>query len=278
MWSGSLYIYIPKLTQNKGNKIVINPLDAQAIYNDYLLEISEKRREELNKTRPTDISYYRPSSAGMCSRKIYYETILRVEPTNTIDKRVRRLFRLGDLLHQDIQAAFHKIEKSDSYFSIYNIYINNIYIEKEIVLKTIKVRGFCDLIVELDDGRVYLYDIKSIGSFSYKKNFARNKELREPSIHQELQLATYGLAVEKEFGRLDGILILYYNKDTSMLRYKDVSKDRLLTALGFWERINTEHSRNSLPTLQEGISPVAKWECSYCAFKSRCEEDRGKGI
>ena len=102
--------------------------------------------------------------------------------------------------------------------------------------------------------------------------------MREPSIHQELQLATYGLAVEKEFGRLDGILILYYNKDTSMLRYKEVCSVRLLSALGFWERINTEHSRNSLPTLQEGISPVAKWECSYCAFKSRCEEDRGKGI
>ena len=90
---------------------MINPLDVQAIYNDHLLEISNSRREELNKTRPTDISYYRPSSAGMCSRKIYYETILRIEPTNTIDKRVRRLFRLGDLLHQDIQAAFEKIEE-----------------------------------------------------------------------------------------------------------------------------------------------------------------------
>ena len=254
-----------------------HPIDIQSTYHDHLIAINKATRAALDKIKPTE-PYYRPSSAGMCSRKIYYETILRIEPTDVVDKRVQRLFRLGDLIHRDIQDAFKKIEKSDSYFSIYNIYINNIYIEKEIILKTIRVRGFCDLIVELEDGRVYLYDIKSIGSFQYKKNFARNKELREPSIHQELQLATYGLAVEKEFGRLDGILILYYNKDTSMLRYKEVSSDRLLTALGFWERINTEHSRNSLPTLQEGISPVAKWECSYCAFKSRCEEDRGKGI
>ena len=254
-----------------------HPIDIQSTYHDHLIEINKATRAALDKIKPTE-PYYRPSSAGMCSRKIYYETILRIEPTEVVDKRVQRLFRLGDLIHRDIQDAFKKIEKSDSYFSIYNIYINNIYIEKEIILKTIRVRGFCDLIVVLGDGRVYLYDIKSIGSFQYKKNFARNKELREPSIHQELQLATYGLAVEKEFGRLDGILILYYNKDTSMLRYKEVSSDRLLTALGFWERINAEHSRNSLPTLQEGISPVAKWECSYCAFKSRCEEDRGKGI
>ena len=257
---------------------MINPLDVLAIYNDHLLEISEKRREELNKTRPTDISYYRPSSAGMCSRKIYYETVMRVEPTNTIDKRVRRLFRLGDLLHQDIQGAFHKIEKSDSYFSIYNIYINNIYTEKEIILKKIRVRGFLDLLVEVKEGGVFLYDIKSIGAFQYKKNFSRMKERREPSVHQELQLATYGLWVKKEYGRLDGMYILYYNKDNSLLRYKEVSSDRLLTALGFWERINEEHSNSSLPALQDEISPVASWECSYCNFKDRCEEDSKKGL
>ena len=255
-----------------------NPLDIQSIYNDHLLEISEKKREELNKSKPTDISYYRPSSAGMCSRKIYYETIMRLEPTNTIDKRVRRLFRLGDLIHQDIQSAFQKIEKSDSYFSIYNIYINNILIEKEIVFKKIRVRGFFDLLVEVSDGRIYLYDIKSIGAFQYKKNFSRMKERREPSIHQELQLATYGLWVEKEYGRLDGMYILYYNKDNSLLRYKEVSSDRLLTALGFWERINDEHSKSSLPTLQDSISPVASWECGYCNFKDRCEEDSQKGL
>ena len=253
-----------------------HPIDIQSTYHDHLIEINKIRREEINKAKPSK-PHYRPSSAGMCSRKIYYETILRVEPKE-VDKRVQRLFRLGDLIHQDIQNAFKKIERNDFYFSIYNIYINNIYIEKEIVLKTIKVFGFADLIIELEDGRIFLYDIKSIGSFPYSKIFSRYKARREPSIHQELQLATYGLGVEKEFGRLDGMFILYYNKDTSMLRSLEVSGDRLLTALGFWERINTEHSRNSLPTLQEGVSPVASWECSYCAFKSRCEEDTSKGL
>ena len=258
-----------------------NPLsnqDVQAIYNDYLLEISEKTREELNKTRPTDKSYYKPSSAGMCSRKIYYETVLRVDITNPIDKRVRRLFRLGNLLHKDIQEAFQKTEKNDSFFNIYNIYINNILIEKEIVLNTLRVRGFFDLLVEVKEGGIFLYDIKSIGSFQYKKNFSRMKERREPSIHQELQLATYGLWVKKEYGRLDGMYILYYNKDTSMLRYKEVSSDRLLAALGFWERINKEHSNSSLPALQNEISPVASWECSYCAYQYKCKEDEQKGL
>ena len=254
-----------------------NPLDIQVIYNNHILEIDQSRREELEKIKPTDQTYYRPSSAGMCSRKIYYETILRATPTDEIDKRVRRLFRLGNLIHEDIQAAFKKIEKSNSYYNIYNIYINNILIEKEIILKKIRVRGFADLIVELGDNRVYLYDIKTIGDFQYRKNFSTKVEWKEPSIHQELQLATYGLGVEKEFGRLDGMYILYYNKYNSRVRYKVVSDDRLLTALGFWERINDEHS-SGLPILQDNISPVARWECSYCNFKKRCNEDSDKGL
>ena len=273
-----LYLYTQNEPKIKELKIVKNPLDVQAIYNSHLLEISKERKAELDKTRPTDISYYRPSSAGMCSRKIYYETVLRATVTDEISIKTRRLFRLGTILHDDIQSAFKKIEKSDSFFSIYNIYINNILIEKEIVLKKIRVRGFFDLLVEVKEGGIFLYDIKSVASFPYNKKFARKKEQREPSLHHELQLATYGLWVKKEYGRLDGMYILYYNKDNSLLRWKEVSSDRLLTALGFWERINDEHSKSSLPTLQDGISPIYRWECSYCNFKSKCNYDRERGL
>ena len=253
-----------------------HPIDYQSLYHDELIEKNKKQREEINKVKPSE-PHYRPSSSGMCSRKIYYETILKVEPI-PVDKRVQRLFRLGDLIHNDIQQAFKKTEKNDSYYKIYNIYINNIYIEKPLVLKKIKVFGFADLIAETKEGKIYLYDIKTVGAYPYKKLFARSKAERQPSIHQELQVATYGLAIEKEFGRLDGMYVLYYNKDTSMLRHKEVTKDRLSTALSFWERINQEHSKNVLPTLQEGISPVAEWECKYCPFKARCKNDRVGGL
>ena len=110
-----------------------HPIDYQSLYHDELIEKNKKQREEINKVKPSE-PHYRPSSSGMCSRKIYYETILKVEPI-PVDKRVQRLFRLGDLIHNDIQQAFKKTEKNDSYYNIYNIYINNIYIEKEIILK-----------------------------------------------------------------------------------------------------------------------------------------------
>ena len=97
-----------------------HPIDIQSTYHDHLIEINQSQRKEIQKLKPST-PHYRPSSAGMCSRKIYYETILRIEPSE-VDKRVQRLFRLGDLIHKDIQDAFKKIERNDSYFSIYNIY------------------------------------------------------------------------------------------------------------------------------------------------------------
>ena len=41
----------------------------------------------------------------MCSRKLYYQSVLRLEPTEQIEDKVMRVFRLGDLVHTDIQQA-----------------------------------------------------------------------------------------------------------------------------------------------------------------------------
>ena len=68
------------------------------IYNKYLKLINPKRKKDNN--------YYRPSSAGMCSRKIYYESIEKAEATNPIADKTRRIFRIGELIHKDIQESF----------------------------------------------------------------------------------------------------------------------------------------------------------------------------
>ena len=84
-----------------------HPIDIQSTYHDHLIEINKIRREEINKAKPSE-PHYRPSSSGMCSRKIYYETIMRLEPTEEINAKTRRVFRLGDLVHQDIQKAIEE--------------------------------------------------------------------------------------------------------------------------------------------------------------------------
>ena len=182
--------------------------------------------------------------------------------------------RLGSVLHEDIQDSL--------------IYINNIYnckdissqkeklihkkkvkfhIEKEIVIEGLKVRGFYDCVAEQGD-RVYLLDFKTIGSYPYKLKFGRNPA-QNNSIHQELQLGTYGYAVREEFGRLDGMYLYYYNKDTSVLRPQSVSLSYVDLAYNYWFGVNQEHSQG-LPPIKEGTSPTQTWTCNYCEYADLC--------
>jgi len=152
--------------------------------------------------------------------------------------------------------------------------IKEIYIEKELIIEKLKVKGFADLVLEMQDGSVFLYDFKSIGSYPYSLKFGRNKQ-KNPLTH-ELQLATYGIAVKEEFGRLDGMQLVYYNKDTSRIKTVDIDLDLMNAAEDFWKRKAKEHV-DGLPLLEEGVSPVMDWECNYCNFKNRCEEDSLQG-
>ena len=49
----------------------------------------------------------RASSSGFCHRKLYY-SFLDTTPTEPIKPRTNRIFRIGTLIHKDIQAAFEK--------------------------------------------------------------------------------------------------------------------------------------------------------------------------
>ena len=79
--------------------------DIESIYNDYIKSQSEINRKEMLEKYPKKGISYRASSSGMCSRKLYYESVMRLEPTEQIEDKVMRVFRLGDLVHTDIQQA-----------------------------------------------------------------------------------------------------------------------------------------------------------------------------
>ena len=50
----------------------------------------------------------------MCSRKIYYETILRADKTNEATPRGKRIMRLGTVIHNELQEAFEFLKKKGS--------------------------------------------------------------------------------------------------------------------------------------------------------------------
>jgi len=250
--------------------------------------------------------YFHASGAGLCMRKKYFEST-NVPVTNHPDNEGLKRMRLGTVVHSEFEQAIEdyflgkkeseikkeikSIEPSKSYYKALYSTIKELYptlkeirSEKEIVLEDLNVRGFYDFLVigESGDGsrfgeQIHLYDLKTIGTYPYKLKFGRRPE-RNPGIHHEMQLGTYGLAVEREFGRIDSMRLFYYRKDDSFHKFKEVPYSYIRMAETYWLEVNDKISRG-VPPLEEGVSPVnLKWECNYCNYRNHCNQLKDKGI
>ena len=265
-----------------------NTPDIEVLYSGYIDAVNEDNRKKRYAGKE---QYFHGSSAGMCSRKHYF-AVNKVTKTNKPQPKSMRIMRLGTVVHNDFEEAMNFIETlknekksskrkerngSNSLLSL-NIGpllslikdIKEIHTEKEIILEQYKVRGHYDMVFEMESGEIFLYDLKTIASYPYKLKFGRNPEMNQ-SMHQELQVATYGLAILEKFKRLDGMFLYYYNKDTSMLKQKEVPMTYLDQAERYWTELNNRIEMG-LPPVDEGISPVHSWECNYCDFKDHCWE------
>ncbi len=251
-----------------------SPVNIEKVYNDYL--DVEQERNRLERYEGNE-SWYHGSGAGSCSRKLYFESIEQAKPTNPIETKSKRVLRLGSVLHDDFEKAFKYYNTSNSTStSTSNKKENKIkekeyefHFEQEIRIDELNVRGFYDMVAVVRDNGVYLYDLKTSASYSWKLKFGRNRGNFTPSIHYELQLGTYGYAVQEKFGSLEGMYLLYYNKDNSQLREVEVPLSFVSRAYLFWRNINDEH-KQGLPMFREGVSPVQKWQCKYCQFLDHC--------
>ena len=113
--------------------------------------------------------------------------------------------------------------------------------EHPILIPKLNLKGHIDTILFLKyDSKdiVLIIDFKTIGSYPYKLKFGRSKEVN-PSRHQEMQLAIYAVAVERDFDISNSLLFLvYYNKDTSRLKALRVEKDFMNEAIEYWTKVN----------------------------------------
>ena len=258
---------------------IISPVDIEGIYTDYL---DKKQEENRLKRYSGKESWYHASGAGSCSRKLYFESVEKAEPTNPLDAKTKRLLRQGNVLHDDFEKALTRYNRDNNNRDNNNRDISRVkekenkekeikfHTEGEITIPELNVRGFYDVVVESKE--IYLYDFKSCGAYSWKLKFGR-KPAFNPSIHYELQLGTYGYAIKEQFGRLDGMYLYYYNKDTSLMRAVSVPVSYISRAYLFWKNINDEH-KEGLPPFRVGVSPVQDLQCNYCQFLDRCNPPR----
>jgi hypothetical protein len=202
--------------------------------------------------------WFHASAAGMCKRKIYFESVEKIQPTKK-NADTLRLFRLGDLVHGDIQRAFEIYAQRTG---------ARILIEKEIRIEDLNVRGFLDLAL-LDHN--HLYDIKTCNSFKWKKLFGRIPDANS-DVNYQLQLGTYGMCIEQEFGELEGLSIAYYNKNTSAMREIAFDRSIVVNAKQYWLDLNAQFELDGMPEIAFGNAPMQAWECNpkYCSFFHAC--------
>ena len=71
------------------------------IYDKYISSLNDKNTDDRYKGKE---HWFHASSAGTCVRKQYYRHVEKV-PEPPFSKDTMRLFRLGNLVHDDIQEA-----------------------------------------------------------------------------------------------------------------------------------------------------------------------------
>ena len=256
----------------------------ESIYNDYITEQNNLNREKRYTGKE---KYYHASAANSCSRKLYYESVALEKTTNEPKKESYRKMRLGTIFHNEMEDCFNSQPSNGTGTgtitgtgtSIPSSF--KVHQENEIIIEELNVRGFYDLVLEMSTGEVYLYDFKTMASFPWKLKFGNKPVFKyskppKKNLRYEYQLGTYGYAIRKEFSRLDGMFLVYYNKDTSAMKQLPVDLKYVNIAYQSWKELKSEHSIG-LPPVEDGVSPKEPWECNYCNFKDLCYSDSPQG-
>jgi CRISPR/Cas system-associated exonuclease Cas4 (RecB family) len=250
----------------------------EEIYHEYLVHLNEENRKA---RYDGNEGWYHASGAGLCSRKLYFESVEKAKPTNPPSKKSLRIMGLGTAMHKEIQDSliyynniYYNTKEKEEKPSYKKKSLENLkfHIEGEVRVSSFNVRGFYDVVSQdfsasATEPIVRLHDIKTIGTFQWSKRFSKINPVE--SGHHYLQLGTYGIGIKEEFGNLDRMGLIYYNKDNSTMRESVVPLTYIDQAKRYWYSINDEHAKG-LPSFRLGTSPVHKWVCNYCQFKDHC--------
>ena len=79
-----------------------DPVGLEEYYVNY---IDSKNDENYQNRYVGNEGYYHASAAGFCSRKMYYESIEQVKPTNEVESTSKIRMRFGSIFHDDFQQA-----------------------------------------------------------------------------------------------------------------------------------------------------------------------------
>ena len=215
---------------------------------DYLKQKHDEEKKERK------IGYYFPAHLPYCLRRQYWDYVDPVEPSIEDLK----IFFLGDLIHEAVENILEKKLKAKSERKIL------IPID---VLQGIFIAGRADSVYEDEEGNVYVVEIKTINSLTYRdKKTHEIKELDKPKPHHVYQIMPYLYAFNAR-----GIII-YIERNTFKTKEFEVLKDPAIMR-EVMERAKRLHEyllTRTLPPPEAKHDPANRWQCSYCPYKWRC--------
>lgn len=237
-------------------------IDIPEIYNTYLNTLRDKNKEKYKDHK----GWFSASAAGSCYRKMMYRA-MHID-TAPPDAKSNRILRLGTIVHDDFEKSIDLYKESNKADSV------EIVTEHRIELPEIKVVGHLDIgIVYKDEEKIHVYDLKTCGAYKWRLKFGRmqNRD-KNPSVNYELQIGTYGMGLGREFEITNiDLTLLWYNKDTSMVRNESINSYWIEEAYEYWLDLNevaeeVEKPEELIPGESPNV-PVYGWECKYCEFK-----------
>ena len=210
----------------------------------HLLDQQLKSEREERKS-----SRFHVSSAGQCYRKRYWQRANQPQ-TNPPDERGLRIFAVGNLFHEWIQAKLG---------------LMGILISKEQPVKDEHRSGRIDA-VTLQDGQYIIYDFKTVHSRKFW--YLTKKNETDPQYAH--QIVTYLDMLGGQFGNPQ-LRILYISKD-------DLALEEIVIRPQDWTRAVQEDWDEMIDYWERGVLPPAEskfgWECKYCNWRDLCKEAR----
>ena len=240
-------------------------LNIEKIYHEYLLRVNTKERLKISKMP----GYYSIGGAGSCFLKQMFKVeSYKAEPH---DEKTIRYFRLGKLIHDDLEKAIKMVMQENN-----NIEITT---EQGIIIEEYGIRGYYDIcIIDHKEKLIEVYDAKTMKAYSWKLRFGQVKNRdRNPAVMAELQLATYAIGKLKEnIGYTVKIYLIHYKKDDSTIRTTQIEPNFLHSALMYWTEFKEFRSENKIDDILPGNTfnvPVYEWECNkkYCQYWKHCK-------
>ena len=229
------------------------------IYDDYVAHLNDNKSQRYVGME----EWFHSSSAGLCARKHYYSSVEKVNQSPK-DAGTMRLFRLGDVIHSDIQDAVQWYASNSG---------ARIFIEKELFLHDLNVRGFIDLVM-VDDG--VLYDIKSCNYWKWRTISKKSKYYDPKSVkNYMMQTATYAhwynVYFQHDYPKIHSMALLFYNKNDSHMQELEIPMSMIDESVDYWQKIN-QSVKEGLPPVKLGFAPALAWECNekYCSYFEVC--------